>query len=248
MRDFHLHTNFCDGKNTPEEMINKAIEFGLSEIGFVHHSYTGFDDRYCIKEDKVDEYINVVNFLKEKYKDRIKIYCGVEKDYYSDCNLSKFDYSLGSVHYVQRNGVFLEVDESKEILVNGIKNLYGGDVYALISDYYENVGNLIDNGKPDIIAHFDLISKFNEDGDLFDENNIRYEYAWKKAVDKLIKQVNVFEINVGAISRGYKTKPYPSEKQIEYIKSLGGEFVYGSDAHTVESIGFNIEKFQALIK
>lgn len=248
MRDFHVHTNFCDGKNSPEEMITKAIALGIKEIGIVHHSYTEFDDRYCIKKDRIDEYINLINELKEKYKKDIKIYCGVEKDFYSDCELSKFDFSIGSVHYVKKDGVYIEVDESKEILINAINNYYAGDVYALIEDYYQNVGNLVEGQIPTIIGHFDLISKFNEKGDIFNENDIRYENAWKKAVDKIIKKVNVFEINFGAISRGYRTKPYPNQKQIEYIKSLGGKFVFGSDAHNLNNFSVSIEEYKDLLK
>ena len=41
--DLHAHTNFCDGKNSPEEMVKSAIEKGLKKIGLVVHSYTDFD-------------------------------------------------------------------------------------------------------------------------------------------------------------------------------------------------------------
>ena len=152
------------------------------------------------------------------------------------------------MHYVRKDGVYLEVDESKEILVNAINNYYDGDVYALIEDYYKNVSGLVEGQIPTIIGHFDLISKFNEKGDIFCENDIRYENAWKKAVDKIIKKVNVFEINFGAISRGYRTNPYPNEKQIEYIKSLGGKFVLGSDAHNILNLNVNAKEYKNLIK
>ena len=35
--DFHTHTTFCDGKNTPEEMVLAAIEKGMPRIGFSGH-------------------------------------------------------------------------------------------------------------------------------------------------------------------------------------------------------------------
>ena len=72
MRDFHVHTNFCDGKNSPEEMVEKAVSLGFEEIGLLHHSYTPFDQRYCIKRDKIDEFVDAVAELKQKYKDKIK--------------------------------------------------------------------------------------------------------------------------------------------------------------------------------
>ena len=32
--DLHVHTTFCDGKNTPEEVVLTAIEMGLCKLGF----------------------------------------------------------------------------------------------------------------------------------------------------------------------------------------------------------------------
>ena len=40
LTDLHVHTNYCDGKNTPEEMVLAAIEKGMECIGFSVHSYT----------------------------------------------------------------------------------------------------------------------------------------------------------------------------------------------------------------
>ena len=48
--DYHVHTTFSDGKNTPEEIVLAAREKGLKEIGFSDHSYTFFDERYCLKK------------------------------------------------------------------------------------------------------------------------------------------------------------------------------------------------------
>ena len=64
--NFHTHTSFCDGKNTPEEIIKAAINKGFSAIGFSGHGYTDFDLRYCMKN--TDEYIKEITQLKEKYK------------------------------------------------------------------------------------------------------------------------------------------------------------------------------------
>ena len=61
----------------------------------------------------------------------------------------------------------------------------------------------------DIIGHFDLVTKFNELGGYLDLSDPRYVRAWKAAVDALLSYDRPFEINTGAISRGYRTTPYP---------------------------------------
>ena len=56
LEDLHTHTRYCDGKNTPEEMILSAIEKGLTDYGFSEHGYTAFDLRYCLTLEKTELY------------------------------------------------------------------------------------------------------------------------------------------------------------------------------------------------
>ena len=46
--DFHVHTVFSDGKDTPEDMVLSAIERGMTAIGFSDHSTTPCDQSYCM--------------------------------------------------------------------------------------------------------------------------------------------------------------------------------------------------------
>ena len=39
----HCHTVFCDGKNTPEEMIRAAIDRNFVSLGFSIHSWTPYE-------------------------------------------------------------------------------------------------------------------------------------------------------------------------------------------------------------
>ena len=103
MKDLHVHTTYCDGKDTSEEMVKEAIEKGLTTLGFSVHSYMDFDLSYCIKKERIEDYRNEINSLKEKYKDKIEILCGVELDYFSVMDVSEFDYKIGSVHYVKKS-------------------------------------------------------------------------------------------------------------------------------------------------
>ena len=71
MRDLHTHTNFCDGKNTPEEMIVAAIQKGMDCIGFSAHSYTIFDQSYCMSQQNTERYKQEIGRLKKIYGDKI---------------------------------------------------------------------------------------------------------------------------------------------------------------------------------
>ena len=137
------------------------------------------------------------------------------------------------------------IDEKKELLIETAKKYFDGDIYSLCEEYFRCVGDVVAKTGADIIGHFDLISKFNEDGSLFDENHPRYVEAYRAAIEKLIPYSLPFEVNTGAISRGYRKKPYPSLEQIKYIASLGGTVVLTGDTHNAENLCFEFEKWNA---
>ncbi len=247
LRDLHTHTNYCDGNNTAEEMVLAAIEKGMECIGFSGHVYAPACERYCMSMDGTEKYIKEITALKEKYKEKIEILCGIEYDYYSEYPIERFDYAIGSVHYIEKNGEFVEIDHSREILDSAADRLFGGDFYALAECYFETVGDVLRKTNADIIGHFDLISKFNEDGVHFDVNNPRYVAAWKKAVDRLVPYGKPFEINTGAITRGYRKTPYPNPDMINYIKEKGGKLILSSDSHSITSLCFGFEEYEKLL-
>lgn len=242
-QDLHTHTNYCDGKNSPEEMVLSAIEKGLDRIGICTHGYTDFDESYCIPHERYGEFQAEIAALKEKYKDRIEVLCGVEQDVLSNTETDGFDYVIGSAHYVTAGDELVIVDGLSEILQYICEEFYGGDYYAVAENYYENVAQIAERTDCDLIGHFDLITKFNEGGVLFDEDNPRYIAAWKAAADKLLKSGKPFEINTGAISRGYRTAPYPSDAIKKYIIENGGRFILSSDAHSTDTIAYDFEKY-----
>ena len=63
LSNLHTHTTFCDGNNTAEDIVQKALYKGFSSIGFSGHGYTAFDLSYCMKDIK--GYIEKIRSLKK---------------------------------------------------------------------------------------------------------------------------------------------------------------------------------------
>lgn len=246
--DLHVHTCLCDGKNSPEEMVRAALDLNLKCIGFSAHSYTFFDESYCMSKEKIAVYIETIQNLKEKYKGKIRILCGIEQDYDSAEPTTDFDYVIGSVHYLKTRKGYAPIDENAEILRHTAEQCYGGDFYAMAEDYFAKVARVPDKTGADIIGHFDLISKFNEKTPMFDEANPRYKQAAERAIDTLVLKNACFEINTGAISRGYKTKPYPSPEQLRYIAQKGGRAILASDSHSADTLCYAFAEWNAFAK
>lgn len=246
-RDLHVHTTYSDGKSTPEEVLLSAIEKGIKTLGFSDHSYTDFDEAYCIKKEKISDYISEISALKEKYKTKIEILCGIEQDYFSGLPKYDFDFVIGSVHYFKLGDEYIPVDSNADTLKLAADKYFGGDIYALCEEYFRLVGKVADKTNATVIGHFDLITKFNEKTPLIDPCNPRYVAAWKKAVDNLVGKNIPFEINTGAISRGYRTTPYPANDMVDYIKEKGGKLILSSDSHRADTLGFKFSEFSSLL-
>ena len=245
--DLHVHTTYSDGDNTPEEMVLAAIEKGITTLGFSDHSYTPFDLECCIPLDRLDAYKAEIAALKDKYRDKIEILCGIEQDYDSTIPTDGYDYVIGSVHYLCLDGQYVAVDIRPDEIIAAVDRYFGGDIYALCEAYYQKVADVADKTGADIIGHFDLIAKFNENGEMFDPAHPRYVAAYTAAADRLIKAGKLFEINTGAMSRGYRKTPYPSAPIYAYIKQRGGRFILSSDSHATDTLCFQFEQWKHLL-
>ena len=240
MTDLHMHTVFSDGENTPEEMVREAIRRGLDTVGISDHSHL---DPCGMSEEATGEYRKEIARLKEKYAGQIRVLCGLERDFISD-DFRPYDYVIGSVHLLTMpDGHHVSVDWTAEKQREGVEKYFGGDWYAFAEEYYATEAKVVEVTKCDIIGHFDLITKFTEQSPDFDLRHPRYVKAWQRAADVLLKTGKPFEINTGAMSRGYRTEPYPARDIREYIRAAGGKMILSSDSHRKDTIAYRFEDY-----
>ena len=243
--DYHMHTTFCDGKSTAEEMVLGALDKGLTRMGIVIHAEQFFPISPRDPEVMAAHRAEIAR-LREKYRDRIEILCGAECDYYFPVDKKDYDYILGSVHNLMTPDGFVAVDWKPAILTEIAEKYYNSDFLLLAEDYFSTVARLGEI-HPDIIAHFDLITKFNEGNKLFDSNDPRYLAAAYAAVDALLPLGVPFEINTGAISRGYRTRPYPADPILRYIVEHGGKVILCSDSHAAQNVAFQFDTWEDIV-
>lgn len=246
--NFHTHTTFCDGKNTAEEMLRSAIEMGCSELGFSGHGHIPFDPSYNMTPENTVRYRDEIARLKEAYAEKIKVYCGIEQDVFSVPIDAEYDYVLGASHYVEYDGNCVAVDCTAEKQEEQVKYYFGGDWYKYCARYYQLAGEIKKRINCDIVVHFDLLTKFNEGGCRFDENDRRYRHAALEAMEQLAEDRLILEINTGAIRRGCRTTPYPAEfilKEAAYHKI---PVVINADAHDVGGILYAFPQAEELAR
>lgn len=245
LTNLHTHTSFCDGKSTPGEIVLRAISDGFSAIGFSGHGFTQFDLSYCMTD--TDGYVREINRLKNKYGDKIQIYLGIEEDACAPVCRKAYDYVIGSSHYIFRDGKYYSVDSNKEDIQICI-DAFGGDVVALADCYFSNFCDYIKKYKPDIIGHFDLITKFDEQTGMRFLENKEYLALSEKYISRAAKENIIFEVNTGAIARGIRTTPYPYENLLYTLKKLGAGVTLSSDSHSADTLSFGFAEAERMLK
>ncbi len=231
-QNLHTHTTFCDGKDSPEELVLEAISRGFDSIGFSAHSYMNYSNALRVTLDSTKVYKREINRLKAKYRGKIKIYLGMEFDVFSNDDLTGLDYSIGAVHTIRaKDGSLMAFDGPIGLFEKVINEGCGGEGMEFARRYYAAMEELPTRGKFDIVAHYDLVTKHRDRIKFFDENSLEYRDMAISAARKIAEHIPYFEVNVGAVSRGYRSSPYPAPFLIKEFLSLGMGAVIGTDCH-----------------
>jgi len=193
-------------------------------------------------------YISEVSTLAEKYKDEIEVFLGLEQDFLSDKPPEGLEYIIGSVHNIIMGEDFTTVDAGAKHQKIMVDTFFGGDYYSMAEEYYSIMSGLIGKTNADIVGHFDLVSKYNFGGRLFDETNPRYINAALGAMDSILADCKIFEVNTGAMFRLGKAEPYPSVFLLKELHKRGGEVILTSDSHDAESLFHKFGEMRELLK
>ena len=249
-QNLHMHSTWDDGQHSIEEMILASKAAGLSSVGFSVHSPMPFANSWECPAERLPDYIAEVRAMQKRYAGEIDVYLGIEWDATAqDLDLSAYDYVIGSVHEIPvPGGGTRSADSSAETTEAYIRECFGGDADAAAQAYFAELSRVAENPHVDIVGHFDLLTKFDEQHRFFNENSPRYERAAREAMEGLVFAGKIFEVNTGAISRGYRTTPYPSAKWLRLLREMGGGVTVSADAHHTSGVACAFDLAERMIK
>jgi putative hydrolase len=219
LMDLHMHSNYSDGKNTPEEMIEAAIEIGYKVVAITDHVWK--------TSSWVPAYAAHLETLKKKYENEIKLYSGIEAKVVSlegdiDADPSfddQVDLVLGSIHRIpNRESYFSKGDVERLPKQWVIENW-------LISFY-----RMLENPRVDIIAH--PLSELKAFG-VRDEDLPMWEIC-----DRIAGSHKIMEFNVRYNSS--------DEEVIKQTGERGVHFLISSDSHSVKDLMLNSRKVKEI--
>lgn len=255
LSNLHIHTTFSDGKSSMEEYIKTAVLKGYRSLGFSDHTrvdpelyktYETFNET-LYKEDYT-LYYNKFCALKEKYKDSIDLYIGLENDYLPYEERPWLDYTIGSVHnfFPPGEDTLYCVDGSQEELAE-FMGFYGSE-QEFVKAYYDRYAYIMETYKPDIGAHFDLIVKFNRGDKNFSTSSGSYVNTAGEALQRIKNTGVIIEVNTGAMSRGRTDCPYPKANLLGIIRELEIPVTISADAHNTGEFEGYFDEALSLIK
>lgn len=234
--NYHTHTTYCDGANTPREMVEAALARGFYALGFSGHAHEPIET-YAMTPEAMARYCKEIRALQAEYAGQIALYLGYEIDSFGPVSREGLDYCIGSVHYVlAEDGRHYCVDNTPEMLQAAVADGFSGDSGAFVQAYYREVMRNVSGQRPDIVGHFDLPTKLNAGGRFFDEGSKAYKEAAFEALEEIVRQGCIVEVNTGGMAKGYTRVPYPALFLLERLYALGGRVMINADAHSAEHI------------
>ena len=261
MQNFNIHTHsvYSDGKSQPREIVEEAVRQGLTKLGFSEHSPLPFDNNFSVKAEKMPDYVAEIAQLKEEFKDKIEILCGLEADYIPGVSETfavtkekyHLDYLIGGVHLVGQSANPDElwfIDGPKwEIYDEGLQKFFDGDIQRAVRCFYDQTNSMIEHEEFDIIAHFDKIKMHNRDR-YFHEDEAWYRKLAMETLDLIHQKGIVMEINTRGIYKKRYNGFYPSPWLMKEAFKMGIPMIISSDAHHYSALTLEFDSAEKALQ
>lgn len=239
--NFHTHSLYCDGHSSIEEILNEAIKLKMDNLGFSSHAPLQIINEWAMPNfETLEKYIQEIENLKQKQDQNLTIFTGLEADYAPNISsnfedlkkIYNLDYIIGAVHLVNKAETEEPwfIDGPEENFIHGLKNVFQNDIKTAVYAYFNQLFEMLQTQKFDIIAHFDKI-KLNNANRFFDENEKWYKDLTIETL-KLIKENDVImEINTRAFYKKRREDFFPSFYLLKQAKEMDIKIIINSDAH-----------------
>jgi histidinol-phosphatase (PHP family) len=243
--NFHTHTTFCDGKYSVDQMCEAAIKKNMQILGFSSHAPVPFKNNWSMAFSDIHDYIGQLKSAQERFGSMIQIFKGLEADFIPErtipfadwYKLLGLDYIIGGIHFVAKEGIdrLWNIDSGEEQYAEGIKEIFGGDAKAAVSAYFSQIRTMVEQEKPDIVAHMDKVVMYNR-GRFFDPTEQWYLDEVEKTLDVIERTGTIVEINTRGLYKKRHDDFFPSKAIIRQCITKGIPLTISADAHDTEEV------------
>lgn len=246
MLDYHVHCSFsCDSEVSPKDYLEAAEKLGIDEICFTDHLDLEFDipNEPHFDTDFLarDIYLDSLRYGgKTRFARGMEVGLMMKHDIPSRSakivREASPDFVIASAHIIGEQGdpyspSFFEGKTRQDAFVEYIRHIY--DMIQEFDDF-------------DVIGHLHFPTR----GCPYDDRDFRVSDA-PELLDALFKELIERGKSIEINTRDFVRSSDPKRRLETYRRfaELGGEYVtIGSDAHTIDRLGYNAREAYGLAK
>lgn len=221
------------------EYVEEAIRLEFQSLGMSDHApFEELKDRSVrMYPSDFPVYLEKCLSAKEKYKDKIQVYTGLEIEYFIEHKeiypklLSSLDYLALGQHYI--------FDPNSN---NNLRSSYALTTKEHMTTYVDTIEDALKSGHFKFICHPDLFLYNVRDFDQVAEE------LSTRLIDLAVKYNTPLEINANGIRKGLVDTPkgprykYPREEFWQIAKNKNVRVIISSDAHSPKNLYDDIVK------
>ncbi len=227
--DLHTHTKLCNhAGGESAEYLKRAMDAGLRWFGISDHfpAPSGYDSEFRMLPLEYSRYREIVRRSQEEAEGSgMEVLYATEFDYvpgrmrevYDLLDREDFDYTIGSVHYVDG---FAFDDPAK------IPEWQKRGVDAVWTRYTELLCEFVTGFHFEIMAHADLPKKFG----FFPTDTASFLMRMRSVFEIAARKDVCLELNTAGLRKPVH-EIYPSLELLKLAKDAGMRITFGSDAH-----------------
>ena len=258
---YHCHSNFSDGHNTVEEILDQAEQLGWEEIGISDHLIVHKNVKQSLSwprwEKSPNNHVYYSDFKKAaddfcRHKEdvmraakgrNIKVRTGAEVDYFvyngweeefkEFLRQTELDYCISGNHFLQPNdgNDILDMKES-ELLPEA-------EIRKFLSKHFEYICQAIESKLFSFVAHIDYARK----------NKFCGSQDFKNEKLKAVKTLRDCNVATELSTKGLRKSGdfYPTEWLFAEIVAQNIPVVISDDAHRLSEMGFEFAKAEEFL-
>lgn len=258
---FHTHTNFSDGNNTLEEMIDRALHLGFKEIGISDHlivhknikqspSWNLIKDNACFSD--FNQVLDLCRFHADEIRKigrqkGIKTFVGYEVDYFiyngwedefrSFLKQIDYDYLISGNHFfMSQNG-----EDMYDIWrFKSADNFAPEDTTVYLKRHFEAMRQAVQSTLFLFLAHLDYAQRTED----YKESN------YKKEIENLIDALKETNTGCEISTKGIRKFGhfYPSENILSQLIKKDIPIIISDDAHLTDELGLYFAEAEEMLQ
>ena len=244
---------FCHhARDSLQDVVQAYVDASFSWVGITEHM-PPLNDRYRYPDEaesnisaaalqqQFRRYFAECRRLQAQFADRITLFTAFETETYPGSTAfvrellaeTRPDYIVGSVHHVRDIGI----DVNRELYAAA--TAAAGGIEALYCEYFDSQYVMLDELRPAVVGHFDLIRIFDPDF----QRTMQLD-AVQRRIRRNLQFIANHDLILDFNLRGFdKTaEQYPCTPVLEMALAADVPVVPGDDSHGVKSVGRNYDR------